>query len=692
MYFRDHAGYPRDTAFDPKTNYPDEESYKLFGAAVSVLSLPLEDVLEEFGVHFYHFVMCDPNYGWHNVINGMATDLHEFLESLSSMHFFINHVAFECENRGPSFKCEMKSDGTLRLHYYSLRKGLFPIARGLLREVATQLFNLDVKIFVAEHTQERRNNCITEHVVFVVESAKENQPLVKPKPSSILNTGVVSTEVFRPLDMSMKSFCALFPTHICFNKQLAVEHCGDFLYEELDLGKRRTTKLTDLFFLVQPDDVPLTFKGISTYVNSIYTFQFRLPLKRNNGCKKVPFALKGQMMLVNNGNYLLYMSSPYITTMRQLVECNLYLDDMQFYDSTRDIIMLNKTRISQQELKKKLDESTKEMQHIDEELDAKRAHHQLLVFGSLPPGVAELVGTYNIVTEAESFSEIACLQCDMPYYSLVSMQSSPQEIVSLISRLFQRFDRLVDMYNCYKMRLPTEHYFAVSGIPEDATINPAEVTFNLAIGMTAEARHVLVPKLNLPVLLRISIHCGSAVGGVIGCGARYRYCLFGETVNVSKRLNQYVAPGRILVTGAAKLCALRTDDNFVYNERGNLNIGHNQSISTSYLVRNMKRTVWDLIGKVKSDKSAGDGYQEVDTSDIALAYDLNAKALRKQKEVPSLAALATHNRKRLDRVAIKREKWSRSHTRSDWSKDAGYNRSLAGNKTVSIDSAACSIQ
>lgn len=56
-------------------------------------------------------------------------------------------------------------------------------------------------------------------------------------------------------------------------------------------------------------------------------------------------------MLVNNGNHLLYMNSPHITTVRGLLDTNIYLSDMQRHDATRDLVMLNQSRISQQELK-----------------------------------------------------------------------------------------------------------------------------------------------------------------------------------------------------------------------------------------------------------------------------------------------------------------------------------------------------
>lgn len=42
-----------------------------------------------------------------------------------------------------------------------------------MRQAAKRLFDLDVKILIMEHTQERRGNSSTEHVVFSIEALDE---------------------------------------------------------------------------------------------------------------------------------------------------------------------------------------------------------------------------------------------------------------------------------------------------------------------------------------------------------------------------------------------------------------------------------------------------------------------------------------------------------------------------------------
>lgn len=89
------------------------------------------------------------------------------------MHYFIDHVVYQTKLRGPSFRCEPQLDGTLLLHYYSKRSGLYPIVKGrrkfvrtsrdsisnkktagVVREVARRIYDTEVIMKVQERKQE----------------------------------------------------------------------------------------------------------------------------------------------------------------------------------------------------------------------------------------------------------------------------------------------------------------------------------------------------------------------------------------------------------------------------------------------------------------------------------------------------------------------------------------------------------
>lgn len=57
------------------------------------------------------------------------------------------------------------------------------------------------------------------------------------------------------------------------------------------------------------------------------------------------------MILVNGGQSVLYLNSPYIIKPEIMINNNLFISDMQNHDATREIIMLNQNRVTQQNIK-----------------------------------------------------------------------------------------------------------------------------------------------------------------------------------------------------------------------------------------------------------------------------------------------------------------------------------------------------
>lgn len=61
--------------------------------------------------------------------------------------------------------------------------------------------------------------------------------------------------------------------------------------------------------------------------------------------------LKGQMMLMASGGHIMYLCSPYVTSIPELLQYGLRLTAMPLHDATRDLILLNQQRLSDVEMK-----------------------------------------------------------------------------------------------------------------------------------------------------------------------------------------------------------------------------------------------------------------------------------------------------------------------------------------------------
>lgn len=213
--------------------------------------LSVDDLWEMYG-DFLITWACET--GWEKMLLSMANNLQEFLDNLNSMHYFIDQIAFKSEMRGPTFHCEPQGDSALRLHYFSHRQGLFPIVKGrlslgclgqkdlgLVRKTARILYEMDVTVNVLERSQERRKSGMMEHVLFSIEPDDDHRAgrrfayKFRREPKMVDNSELVSLVFPRDsvhiqalgMAITLKDLVHIFPYHICFNKQLLVEHVGE---------------------------------------------------------------------------------------------------------------------------------------------------------------------------------------------------------------------------------------------------------------------------------------------------------------------------------------------------------------------------------------------------------------------------------------------------------------------------------
>uniref|UniRef100_A0A7E4V362 guanylate cyclase n=1 Tax=Panagrellus redivivus TaxID=6233 RepID=A0A7E4V362_PANRE len=632
------CGVDPEFEYESRTNYEDAEIVKIIHALATKLGITSDACFELFGEWVVEYAFEN---GWDNFLTCMADSLHEFLNNLNSMHFFIDRIAFATEMRGPVFKCESLTDGTLRLHYYSSRQGLYPMVNGLVKAAARSLFNLEIRMYVTERNQERHHHSNTEHVIYAIESMNKNSSLVA---KALTPAKMASIELSaRQLPFSLKCFCSMFPMHICVNRQMIVEHCGDFLQSQLGLGNRRTIKLTDIVQILQPDDIHVS-----------------------------------QVLIVNGGQNLLFVGTFNVTTVRSLLTSNVYLGDMPMHDVTRDLVMLNQSRISQQELNKKLEETVKQMRNLAVELEQKKVKTDHLLYELIPPEIAhQLRATHEV--PAKEFATSTVLYVDVPHFYIISVKCTPREVIKLITDLFVFYEKLILRHNCYKVLSLIDMNMIIAGVPKPTTEHTYQI-FNLALALIGGAKRIIVPQINLPVVLRAAVHSGPVVAGILGT-RKIRYVIMGETVNITKRLLMHATPGKIVVTNSAKLTGGNSQFNsYEFTTKGYVNIGNKQATCTYYLERNTKKSIWELLGREKGVDNTIDGYQELHlASDVTNWADVEATVRKQQRVIAAMQSKGRHLGVATEKMRQMRETF-RSHTQSN---DSGIS-SGSGHESSSI--------
>jgi class 3 adenylate cyclase len=149
----------------------------------------------------------------------------------------------------------------------------------------------------------------------------------------------------------------------------------------------------------------------------------------------------------------------------------------------------------------------------------------------------------------------------------------------MLNQIFSEFDRLADLYHLEKIKTIGDAYMAVAGIPQQH-LHHAEVTARMALDMIYIVNQ-LQATLNEEINIRIGIHSGKVIAGVIG-KRKFAYDLWGDTVNIASRMESHGIAGKIHCSDTFyELLA----DQFVFEERGITEIKGKGKMLTYFLLK-----------------------------------------------------------------------------------------------------------
>ncbi len=195
----------------------------------------------------------------------------------------------------------------------------------------------------------------------------------------------------------------------------------------------------------------------------------------------------------------------------------------------------------------------------------------------LPVSIADRLKE-GVSTIAEAFSEVSVLFADLAGFTVFSRDADPRTIVELLDEVFSAFDHLAVELGVEKIKTIGDAYMAVAGVPEFRP-DHADAIARMAIGME-EAFAKLARERDIPLGLRIGIHSGPVVAGVIG-HQKFSYDLWGDTVNVASRLESHGVPGRIHISSSTRGLL---GDHFQFEDRGEIELKGKGLTRTYFLV------------------------------------------------------------------------------------------------------------
>ncbi|KAM8904512.1 retinal guanylyl cyclase 2 isoform 3-T3 [Spinachia spinachia] len=251
-----------------------------------------------------------------------------------------------------------------------------------------------------------------------------------------------------------------------------------------------------------------------------------------------------------------------------------------------------------------------------EELEVEKQRTEKLLSEMLPPSVAEALKT-GATVQPEYFDQVTIYFSDIVGFTTISSLSDPIEVVDLLNDLYSLFDAVLSNHDVYKVETIGDAYMVASGLPKRNGNKHAAEIANMSLNIlssvgTFHMRHMP----DVPVRIRIGIHSGPCVAGVVGL-TMPRYCLFGDTVNTASRMESTGLPYRIHVNMTTVKILRSLNEGYKIDVRG----------KTELKGKGIEETYW-LVGKTNFTKplpkppeiKAGDNWQEMVTEEIKTLF------------------------------------------------------------------------
>jgi len=228
----------------------------------------------------------------------------------------------------------------------------------------------------------------------------------------------------------------------------------------------------------------------------------------------------------------------------------------------RDLVVVECEDIAKRkEAEYMLDSHTRMVEKYTRDLKREKERAQKLLLNIMPRAVYEEMKDFGSVTP-QRYENATVLMLDFVGFTDMAVARDPGSIVSELNDIFSAFDRIVELFNCERMKTIGDAYMAVAGIPEESS-DHAQSIARVALRMRRylERRNTSHREAWKG---RIGIHTGPVVGSIVGV-QRYVYDIFGPGVNLASRMETLADSMEIAIT--EQTYDLISDE-FICSERG----------------------------------------------------------------------------------------------------------------------------
>ncbi|RYD80055.1 MAG: adenylate/guanylate cyclase domain-containing response regulator [Sphingobacteriales bacterium] len=192
-------------------------------------------------------------------------------------------------------------------------------------------------------------------------------------------------------------------------------------------------------------------------------------------------------------------------------------------------------------LEQKVEERTSEVNKQKVEIES-------LLLNILPAETAEELKKYG-KSIAKKHHEVSVLFADIQGFTKIAEILPAEELVHELDTFFRAFDDITGRFGLEKIKTIGDAYMCAGGLPKPLENSAAQVVkaamemqqFMRGYRLQNQASH------QQEFNLRIGIHTGSLVAGVVG-HKKFAYDIWGDTVNTAARMEQNSEAGRINIS------------------------------------------------------------------------------------------------------------------------------------------------
>jgi class 3 adenylate cyclase len=229
-------------------------------------------------------------------------------------------------------------------------------------------------------------------------------------------------------------------------------------------------------------------------------------------------------------------------------------------------------RLTREEL---LSDLEHQVQERTADLERERERSERLLRNMLPEVIARRMKDGEAIADTH---EATVLFADIKGFTVLASERSAKAVVTILDRIFREFDAIAQKHGLEKIKTIGDSYMAAAGLPVPQ-LDHVDRAVLMGLDMVA-AMPRLRDELGLSIDVRIGVHTGPVVAGVIGT-QKHAYDIWGDTVNVASRMESHGEPGRLQVSDEVRQAlGMR----YHLEERGMIEIKNHDSRRTWFVL------------------------------------------------------------------------------------------------------------